>query len=416
MSTVIEEVVARKVFNSRGEETIEVDVLTSLGFGRASAPSGASRGKAEVVPYPRGGVDEAVKTVEQLIAPELIGMYADDQMEIDNLLHHLDQTEDFGKVGGNTAFAVSLAAAEAAASSYEAPLFQHLGGYLANELPYPLGNVLGGGRHTRGNSPDIQEYLVLPIGALSFLSAAEANALVHRRVGELLKERDNAFTGGRNDEGAWACTLSNEEALEVVVEACEEVADEFGFAVRAGLDFAASTFWDSKRERYVYSRDGKEKDSGEQLEFVSGLIKTYGLAYVEDPFHEEDFEGFAELTKKARGCLICGDDLFVTNKKRLERGVRTKAANSIVIKVNQVGTLTDAWETVQTAKEFRYVPVVSHRSGDTTDNHIAHIAVAFRCPVIKTGVTGGARVAKINELIRIEEMLGNRARMARLPI
>jgi len=387
MSAVIEEVRARKVFNSRGEEAIEVEILTATSFGRSSAPSGASRGKAEVVPYPKGGVDEAVKIVEQLIAPELIGMNADDQTEIDGLLHSLDRTEDFEKIGGNTAFAVSLASAEAAANSYEAPLFQYLGGYLANEMPYPLGNVLGGGKHTFGKSPDIQEYLVLPVGASTFLDAAVANARTHRRVGALLKQRGNVFNGGRNDEGAWVCTLTNEEALEVVVKACEEVSDELGLM-----------------------------DTREQLDFLLDLIKTYKLVYVEDPFHEEDFESFAELTGKVKDCLVCGDDLFVTNKKRLECGVRIKAANSIIIKVNQVGTLSDAWETVQMAKEFGYVPVISHRSGDTPDSHIAHLAVAFRCPVIKTGVAEGARVAKLNELVRIEEMLGNRARMARLQI
>jgi enolase len=414
MSTVIEEVGARKVFNSRGEETIEVEILTRVGFGRASAPSGASRGKAEATPYPNGGVDEAVEIVNQLIEPKLVGMKADDQAGIDILLHSIDQTESFGKIGGNTAFAISLAAAEAAANSFHIPLFQYLGGYLANELPYPLGNVLGGGKHTLGKSPDIQEYLVLPVGASTFLDAAKANILTHQKVGSLLKDRDKAFNGGRNDEGAWVCALTNEEALEVVAEACEEASDELGFTVQAGLDIAASTLWNPTKERYIYSRAKKEMDTGEQLDFILDLIKTYKLAYVEDPFHEEDFESFTELTKRAEDSLICGDDLFVTNKKRLQHGIEAKAANSIIIKVNQVGTLSDAWETTQTAKKFEYVPVISHRSGDTTDKYIAHLAVAFRCPIIKTGVVGGARIAKLNELIRIEEMLGNKAKMAKL--
>jgi len=416
MSAVIEDVVARKVFNNRGEETVEVEILTTVSFGRASAPSGASRGKAEVVPYPDGGVDKALEIVDQLIAPELIGMSADDQTEIDDILHSIDKTEDFRRIGGNTAFAVSLASAEAAANSYETPLFQYLGGYLANELPYPLGNVLGGGKHTLGKSPDIQEYLILPLGASSLLDAVEANSLTHRKVRDLLKKKDKSFTGGRNDEGAWVCTLTNEEALEVVSKACEEASDELGFKVRAGLDIAASTLWDPKKERYLYLRAGKEMDKGDQLDFVLNLIETYKLAYVEDPFHEEDFESFAELTSKVKKCLICGDDLFVTNKKRLGQGVKAKAGNSIIIKVNQVGTLSDAWETVKLANEYGYVPILSHRSGDTPDSHIAHLAVGFRCPIIKTGVTEGTRVAKLNELIRIEEMLGNRARMARIHV
>jgi len=412
MSSVIEDIRARKIFNSRGEETLEIDIVTTAGFGRASAPAGASKGKAEVVPYPEGGVDEAIKKAEELIVPELIGMDANEQEEIDILLHEIDGTKDFRNVGGNTAFAVSLATAEAAATSYDMPLFQHLAGYLANELPYPLGNVLGGGKHALGKAPDIQEYLVIPLKAPTFSDAAKANILVHQKVGSSLKKADKTFTGGRGDEGAWAPNMKNEEALEIVVKACEEVSRELGVECRAGLDMAASTLWKQKEKCYVYTRDMIKRDSGEQLDFVLHLVEKYNLAYVEDPFHEEDYESFAELTKKVKKCLICGDDLFVTNRERLIRGIKVCAANSIIIKANQVGTLTDAWETTKMAKKTRYIPVVSHRSGETSDAHIAHLAVAFSCPVIKTGVLHGERVVKINELIRIEETLGNRAEMS----
>ena len=412
MSSVIEDVMARKIFNSRGEETLEIDIVTTAGFGRASAPAGASKGKAEVVPYPEGGVDEAIKKVEELIIPELIGMDAEEQEEIDILLHEIDGTKDFRNVGGNTAFAVSLATAEAAATSYGMPLFQHLSGYLANELPYPLGNVLGGGKHALGKAPDIQEYLVIPLKAPTFSDATKANVLVHQKVGSFLKEVDKSFTGGRGDEGAWAPNMKSEEALEIVVKACEEVSRELEVECRAGLDMAASTLWRQKEKCYVYTRDGTKRDSGEQLDFVLHLVEKYNLVYVEDPFHEEDYESFAELTKKVKKCLICGDDLFVTNRERLTRGIKVYAANSIIIKTNQVGTLTDAWETTKVAKKARYIPVMSHRSGETNDAHIAHLAVAFSCPVIKTGVLHGERVVKINELIRIEETLGNRAKMS----
>ena len=412
MSTVIEDIMARKIFGSRGEKTLEIDVVTVAGFGRASAPSGASKGKAEVVPYPEGGADEAIKKVEELIIPELIGRDADEQEEIDILLHEIDGTKDFRNVGGNTAFAVSLATAEAAATSYGMPLFQYLAGHLANDLPYPLGNVLGGGKHAIGKAPDIQEYLVIPVKAPTFSDAAKANVLVHQKVGSLLKKLDKNFTGGRGDEGAWASNIKSEEALEIVMTACEEVSRELGFGCRAGLDMAASTLWRQKEKCYVYARDGTKRDSGEQLDFVLRLINDYNLAYVEDPFHEEDYESFVELTKKVKKCLICGDDLFVTNRKRLARGIKVCAANSIIIKTNQVGTLTDAWETTKVAKKARYIPVMSHRSGETNDTHLAHLAVAFRCPVIKAGVLPGERVAKINELIRIEETLGNRAKMS----
>jgi len=416
MSTVIEDIVARKVFNSRGEETIEIDVVTTSSFGRASAPEGASRGKAEVTPFPQGGVDEAISKVEEAIVPELVGLNADFQEEIDRTLHEIDGSKDFRVIGGNTAFALSLANAEAAANSYGLLLFQYLGGYIVRELPYPLGNVISGGRHTSGKAPDIQEFLVLPYGAESFSDAATANAKVHERIGAILRKKDKLFGGGRSAEGAWVAHVGNLEALDVLAEACEEIGNELGFECGLGLDIAASTLWDSKKKMYVYRREGKKRDSGEQLEFVLRLIKKYHLVYVEDPFHEEDFKNFAKLTKKVKRCLICGDDLFVTNIERLNRGIKMNAANSIIIKVNQVGTLTDAWETLETAKKAGYVPVMSHRSGDTCDWHIAHLAVAFGCPIIKTGVVEGARIAKLNELIRIEEFLGDRAKMAALPI
>lgn len=416
MAAIIEDIRARKIFDSRGDATIEVEITTTEGYGIASAPSGASRGKAEVVAYPPGGVDEAIRKVEELIAPELIGMSADEQEEIDSLLHELDGTEDFRNIGGNTAYAISLAAADAAANSYGMPLFRYLGGYLAYQLPYPLGNVIGGGRHALGKAPDIQEFLVLPIGAKSFMAAAEANIRVHRKVRDILAKVDPNFTGGRGDEGAWAPAISNEKALEVLVKACEEVSNEVGFECRPGLDIASSTLWSPEKQKYVYANEGVERDSGEQLEYVLDVIKRYRLVYVEDPFHEDDFESFRELTSKVKGCLICGDDLFVTNEKRLAAGIRMGAGNAVIIKVNQVGTLTDALKTIRLANEHNYVPVISHRSGETTSFHIAHLAVGFGCPIIKTGVIGGERLAKINELIYIEELLEDRAVMAKIRI
>jgi len=414
MSTVIEDIIARKIFNSRGEETIEVDIVTTSSFGRASAPAGKSRGKAEVVCYPRGGVDQAIRKVEELIAPELIGLNADFQEQIDKTLHEMDGTKDFRIIGGNTAFAISLANAEAAANSYGLLLFQYLGGYVAHESPYPLGNVISGGKHTRGKTPDIQEFLVLPHETESFLEAATANAQIHKRIGDLLRKKAKSSGGGRSDEGAWIANIGNVDALEVLADACEEVGSELGFECGLGVDVAASSLWNARKKVYVYQREGKKRDSGEQLEFILELAKKYHLAYVEDPFHEEDYKNFAELTKRVKNCLVCGDDLFTTNNERLSRGIKLHAANSIIIKVNQVGTLTDAWETIEMAKTSGYVPVMSHRSGDTCDWHIAHLAVAFKCPMIKTGVVEGARIAKINELIRMEEFLGDRAKMADL--
>jgi enolase len=416
VSSIIEDLIGRKIFNNRGEETIEVDVVTTSGFGRASAPAGKSRGKAEVAYYPQGGVDQALKAIDDLIAPELAGLNSDFQEEIDNTLHEIDGTTNFKVIGGNTAFAVSLANAEAAANSHGLLLFQFLGGNTANTLPYPLGNTISGGQHTRGKAPDIQEYLALPHGAETFLEAAAANAQIHKKIGEILKKKDKLFNGGKSSEGAWIANIGNFDAFEVISKACEEVGNELDFECGFGIDVAASSLWKEKEEKYVYQRDGKKLDADEQLNFLLDLVEKYHIAYVEDPFHEEDFESFKELTKKAKNCLICGDDLFTTNSERLNYGAKLNAANAIIIKVNQIGTLTDALETIENAQRHGYTTVMSHRSGDTCDWHIAQLAVAFKCPIIKTGVVEGARIAKINELIRIEHFLGNRAKMADLKI
>jgi enolase len=416
VSSIIEDLIGRKIFNNRGEETIEVDVITTSGFGRASAPAGKSRGKAEVAYYPQGGVDQALKTIDDLIAPELAGLNADFQEEIDNTLHEIDGTTNFKIIGGNTAFAVSVANAEAAANSHSLLLFQFIGGNNANTLPYPLGNTISGGKHTRGKTPDIQEYLALPHGAETFLEAATANAQIHKKIGEILKKKDKLFNGGKSSEGAWVANIGNLDAFEVISKACEEVSNELDFECGFGIDVAASSLWKEKEKKYFYQRDGKKRDTGEQLEFLLDMIEKYHLAYVEDPFHEEDFESFKELTKKAKNCLICGDDLFTTNNELLNYGIKLNAANAIIIKVNQIGTLTDASETIENAQRHGYTTVMSHRSGDTCDWHIAHLAVAFKCPIIKTGVVEGARIAKINELVRIEHFLGNRAKMADLKI
>jgi len=417
VSTLIKGIAARKIFNIRGEETIEVDVTTKGGFGRASAPAGASRGKGEAIPYPKGGVDQAIEKVEKTVASKLVGADSQKQERIDNLLREIDGTDDFRNIGGNTSYAVSLAVSEAASCTLGEPLFRHLAGRLANELPHPLGNVLGGGKHARARAPDIQEFLILPVKVSSFFEAAKTNVMVHYRVGDLLEKKDPTFTGGRTDEGAWAPSLKSEEALEIVCKACNEVSEETGITCRVGLDMAASSLWNPKKGCYIYNRDGVTRDSGEQFDFVLGMIKNYKLCYVEDPFHEEDFSSFAELTKKVgKNCLVCGDDLFVTNRKLLAKGIEMGSANATIIKGNQVGTLTDAWKATLLAQKACYVAVMSHRSGETTEAHIAHLAVAFRCPVIKAGVVEGARTAIINELIRIEETLGERAKIANLAV
>jgi enolase len=231
----------------------------------------------------------------------------------------------------------------------------------------------------------------------------------------LLGSKDETFTGGKSDEGAWAPNLDSQAALEVVAQACEQTSDELGFEIRPSLDVAASSLYDGQKKKYIYRREGKERDPGEQMDFILELINTYHLFFVEDPIQEEDFQGFAELTRKVGDrCLICGDDLFVTNVNRIEMGIKVGATNAVLIKPNQIGTLTDTLNAVKLTKEHGYVPVVSHRSGETPDETIAHLAVAFGCPIIKTGAVGGERIAKLNELIRIEEILGEKAKMGEL--
>ena len=408
MDSVIEDVRLRKIIDSRGNPTVEADILTCNGFGRAAAPSGASTGINEVASFPEGGVNQVIDEVEDLISSEIIGMEAEDLREIDTVLKEIDGTDNFSTIGGNTAVAVSMATAKAAASSYNLPLYKFLGGIMPVSIPYPLGNMINGGAHAGTNAPDIQEFLVIPVGASNIMEAMETNINVHRRIKEKIQATDSTFTGGKGDEGGWAPNLTNEQALEIQTSSCEEITDETGVEVRPGLDVASSEFWNEDEQKYIYEREGTSRTVAEQIDYIADLVETYKFFYVEDPIQENDFEAFAELTAKSgKDCLICGDDLFVTNPEILAKGIEVQAANSLIIKPNQIGTLTDTYNSIQLAKANKYVPVVSHRSGETTDETIAHIAVAFNAPIIKTGAAGGERIAKLNELVRIEEELPN---------
>ena len=408
LDSIIEDVQVRKILDSRGNPTVEVDILTWGGFGRAAAPSGASTGSREVVSFPEGGVDVIITEIEEVISSELIGMDAEDLVTIDELLREVDGTDNLSAIGGNTTVAVSMAVAKAAASSYNLPLYRYLGGNFVNELPFPLGNMMNGGAHAGINAPDIQEFLVVPIGAKNMVEGVFANAAIHKKLKELIQTKDSNFTGGKGDEGGWVPNITNDAALEIQSKACEEVGDELGIEIRPSLDMAASEMWDANKGKYVYAQDGVERDTGEQIEFVKDIIETYNMFYVEDPFDEADFDGFAQLTARVgyKG-FICGDDLFLTNKEILAKGIEMNAANAIIIKPNQIGSLSETYATVKLAKENNIVPVVSHRSGETTDDTISHLAVGLGSPMIKTGAIGGERIAKLNELIRIEEEISN---------
>jgi len=396
--TLVTDVRLRRILDSRGNGTVEADVRTeSGGFGRARAPSGASTGEYEAIELP---VQEAIASAREEAVPRLVGeVYAGDQREVDAALHAADGTEDFSGIGANSAVAISMAAAKAGADVLGAPLFQHLGGtFRGSTFPVPLGNVIGGGEHA-ADATDIQEFLAVPIGAPSAEEAVFANAAVHATVGDVLAERGIAC--GTGDEGAWAPSIDDAEALEIVDEAVAAVADDVGFEIGIGIDVAGSELYDPEAGGYVY--EDVVRDADEQIDYVADLVAEYGLVYVEDPLDEDDFEGFARLTDRVgEDALVCGDDLFVTNVDRLANGVETGAANSILIKPNQIGTLTDAVDAVERAVAAGYEPVVSHRSGETEDTTIAHLAVATDAPYIKTGAVGGERTAKLNELIRIE--------------
>lgn len=407
----------RRVLDSRGESTVEVDLSSKGIMVRVAAPSGKSRGKWEVQPFPDGGVDEAVERVRKLLAPELIGMNVDRQQQIDEKLHEVDGTERFSRIGGNTAYAVSIASALLSATVHKKPLYQKLAGSSKVRISLPLGNVVGGGAHAKGKRTDIQEFLVVPTKASSAIQAAEANVKVHSEVAQLAVQQGMSMIG-KGDEGGYVLDMKTEQALDLISKACQTVSIGTGADVRIGLDVAASSLWDEKQQAYIYKRDGKKRNEGEQIEFMLDLIERYRLVYVEDPLHEDAFEAFAELHKKAGGALICGDDLLVTNASRIDQAVKRGSANAIIIKTNQVGTLSDSRKAVEKAQAAGYVTVMSHRSGEVCSGELAQIAVGLSCPMIKCGVIGGERIAKLNELVRIEEDAEKRkilAGMAQIP-
>jgi len=397
--TRIRSVGLRRVLDSRGNATVEADVLTeSGGFGRAAAPSGASTGEYEAIELPTG---EAIAAARQHAVPRLIDeVHAGNQREVDAALHGADGTDDFSNIGANSAVAISMAAAKAGADVLGAPLYQHLGGtFRGDNFPIPLGNVLGGGEHAK-EATHIQEFLAVPVGAPSVSEAVFANAAVHDRIGDLLDERGVA--AGKGDEGAWAPPVDDATAFELVAQATDDVADEVGFDIGVGLDVAASELYDATEGVYRYG--DVERTPAEQVDYMADLVDEYDLAYVEDPVEEDDFDGFAELTDRVGDrTVLCGDDLFVTNVERLQRGIDADAGNAILVKPNQIGTLSDAVDAVELATRNGLDAVVSHRSGETEDTTIAHLAVATNAPFIKTGAVGGERTAKLNELIRIAE-------------
>ena len=415
----IVEVKAREILDSRGNPTVEVDVTLNCGArGRAAVPSGASTGEHESVELRDGdarrylgkGVLRAVKNVNTIIAKKVVGMSADDQAALDRAMLKLDGTKNKGRLGANAILGVSLAAARATADCLGLPLYRYLGGAQAHLLPIPMMNILNGGKHA-DNNVDLQEFMVMPVGAKSFREAIRMGAEVFHALKSVLKKKKLNTSVG--DEGGFAPDLkSNEDALKAVMEAIRGAGYRPGQDVCIALDPAASSFY--QNGKYVLASEGKKLSSAEMVDYYSRLLKRYPIVSIEDGLAEDDWSGWKLMTEKLGGKIqIVGDDIFVTNTARLAKGIKLGVANSILIKLNQIGTLTETLEAIRMARAAGYTAVVSHRSGETEDTFISDLVVGLGTGQIKTGSASRTdRICKYNQLIRIEEELGAQARFA----
>ncbi|ALP36594.1 phosphopyruvate hydratase [Paenibacillus sp. NRS-1782] len=414
--TIISDVYAREVLDSRGNPTVEVEVyLESGAIGSAIVPSGASTGAHEAVElrdndksrYLGKGVLQAVKNVNEIIAPEVIGLDAVNQVEIDTLMIKLDGTHNKGKLGANAILAVSMAVARAAAEALGLPLYTYLGGFNAKQLPVPMMNIVNGGAHA-DNNVDVQEFMVLPVGAPTFKEALRVGAEIFHNLKSVLNSKGlNTAVG---DEGGFAPNFkSNEEALSTIIEAIEKAGYKPGVDVFLGMDVASTEFY--KDGKYTLEGEGKSFTSAEFVDLLASWVDKYPIITIEDGCSEDDWEGWKLLTEKLGNKIqLVGDDLFVTNTERLGKGIEENIGNSILIKVNQIGTLTETFDAIELAKRAGYTAVISHRSGESEDSTIADIAVATNAGQIKTGAPSRTdRIAKYNQLLRIEDQLGELA-------
>ena len=412
----IAEVFARQILDSRGNPTVEVDVLTDEGaLGRAAVPSGASTGVHEAVELRDGdkknylgrGVLKAVKNVNNILAPALIGNDVADQTGIDAMMIQLDGTENKGKLGANALLAVSMAVAKAAAEEAGLPLFRYVGGTNAKTLPIPMMNILNGGAHA-DNKIDFQEFMVMPVGASSFSEGLRWGVEIFHALKSVLKKK--GFSTNVGDEGGFAPNIqSNEEAIDTVMEAIVAAGYKPGTQITIAMDAANSELWDNKKKKYVFHKStGKEMSSDQLVKFWEGWVKNYPISSIEDGMAEDDWNGWAALTRAVGSkCQLVGDDLFVTNVTRLQQGIDKHIGNGLLVKVNQIGTITETINAVTLAQHNGYNTIMSHRSGETEDTTIADLAVALNCGQIKTGSASRTdRMAKYNQLIRIEEILG----------
>jgi enolase len=415
----ISEIFARQILDSRGNPTVEVDVLTDEGaLGRAAVPSGASTGAHEAVEMRDGdkkkyvgkGVLKAVKNANDIIAPALLGYDVADQTGIDQMMIELDGTPNKAKLGANAILAVSMAVAKAAAEEAALPLYRYIGGTNAKVLPIPMMNILNGGAHA-DNKIDFQEFMVMPVGASSFSDGLRWGVEIFHALKSVLKKK--GFSTNVGDEGGFAPNIqSNEEAIETVLTAIEAAGYKAGSQIMIAMDAANTELWDSKKKKYIFHKSsGKEVSSDQLVKFWEKWVKEYPIASIEDGMAEDDWEGWANLTKAVgKKCQLVGDDLYVTNVTRLQQGIDKGIANGLLVKVNQIGTLTETINAVTLAQHNGYNTIMSHRSGETEDTTIADLAVALNCGQIKTGSASRTdRIAKYNQLIRIEEQLGDSA-------
>ncbi len=408
LKMAIKKIILRDILDSRGNKTIEAEIYSEKFRAVAAAPSGASVGKYEAEAFPKKGVYGAIKAFKENLERKIIGARVS-YSEIDSIIKNFDSNREI--LGGNLSTAISLAVAKLQALEEGKELYELFGKKFL--LPVPLGNIIGGGVHSGKGSPELQEFLILPVGARDIKEAALVNSHVHRTAGKIIDKKMPNFTRGRNDEGAWAPPATIEEAVEILNEAVFEVSNQLKVKIKIGVDLAASEFYNSVEKKYNYKTMSLNPE--DQVNFVVELFDRYNFFYIEDPLQEEDFDGFAAVNNQiGKKCLIVGDDLTVTNPSRLETAIQRKSINSLIVKPNQIGSLTETESVINIAKRNNVLPVVSHRSGETADSSIAHIAVGFNCPIIKTGAVGGERVAKLNELIRIEEK--TRANIAKIKL
>lgn len=394
---------SRVVFNSRGSKTIEIDVVTDNKFiGRACAPSGASVGKFEAQSFPENKVEKAL-SIFSANSKKFIGLQAEDLQALYDVLHSIDKTDNYSKIGGSVAYAVSIAAVDSAARALDIPLFNLLNPSKPYRFPFPLGNILGGGAHAGPGTPDIQEILACPVGAKNIVEALEMNFKFHAETRKVIESIDRRFTYGRGDEGAWAPNVNNDKALEIAEKAIENSGYTLGKEMAIGVDFASSSFWDEDNSVYDYERQGIKRDIGEQIEYANKLIRDYKLVYAEDPMQEGDFESMAVLTRKNPKTLVTGDDMLVTNAGKVKEAVKYGACSGAILKVNQAGSLYDAMKFAEECEKNNMKIITSHRSGESIDSHISHIAIATGSKMLKSGVLGGERIAKLNELVRMTE-------------